>query len=388
MNYFVNVIKRELLKIKRNKFILFSLFVAPVLLSLCVVWTFSEGILTKLPIAVLDNDNSDVTRAIIRAVDATPSVNVKYRIENVYEGQDLIKSGKAYALIIFPHNFKKDLDRSKRPQISYYYNNQMIIVGGSLTKDIQAAIATTIKGIDAQIRMKQGLARDAAISQVSLIGVDERVKSNPYLNYSYFLTYASFAHIYQIFVTLLAIWALGIEFREGTTKQWLECANNSVLTAVFGKLFVYGTILLILMFLSFFSYTILYGAPFRGNFLYCLFSSVVYLFSYQMMGLCFVAVLSNMRFALSCGAFYTSLGFSMAGMTFPATAMPAFGRFYSSLLPVRPYVNLIIDQMMKGFAPKYDLNYLFWILCIGLFGASFIPLLHKHLQDEKLWYQI
>ena len=106
------------------------------------------------------------------------------------------------------------------------------------------------------------------------------------------------------------------------------------------------------------------------------------------MGLAFVAVLSNLRFAMSVGAFYTSLGFSLAGMTFPNMGMPLFARFYSSLLPVRPYVNLLIDQAMKGFMLKYDLIYLFWIMAIGLLGTMFVPLLKKHANNEDLWYQI
>ena len=91
---------------------------------------------------------------------------------------------------------------------------------------------------------------------------------------------------------------------------------------------------------------------------------------------------------MSVGAFYTALGFSLAGMTFPNMGMPLFARFYSSLLPVRPYVNLLIDQAMKGFMLKYDLIYLFWIMAIGLLGTMFVHLLKKHANNEDLWYQI
>ena len=388
MNRFINTIKREISKIKFNKFLMVMLFIAPIVFSIVVIWTFSAGIPKNLPIAVLDLDNSDITRTITRAIDSTPSAKVRYKVENYNQGYDLIKEGKVYAIIVYPKDFKKDLNRNNTPQIVYYYNNQMILIGSIITKDIQSAVMTLTKSVDAQIRMKKGLAKDPTLSKINLIRVDEKIKSNPYLNYSYFLSYAAVAHVFQIFAVLLAVWTLGIEFKEGTTKEWLKEADNSIISAVFGKLSVYLIVLFIQMFIVYGGYVIIYGAPFEGNILFTIFSSGIFLLAYQLIGLAFVAVLSNLRFAMSVGAFYTSLGFSLAGMTFPNMGMPLFARFYSSLLPVRPYVNLLIDQTMKGFMLKYDLIYLFWIMAIGLLGTMFVPLLKKHANNEDLWYQI
>lgn len=388
MNRFINTIKREISKIKSNKFLMVMLFIAPIVFSIIVIWTFSAGIPKNLPIAVLDLDNSDITRTITRAIDSTPSAKVRYKVENYNQGYDLIKEGKVYAIIVYPQNFKKDLNRNNTPKIVYYYNNQMILIGSIITKDIQSTVMTLTKSVDAQIRMKKGLAKDPTLSKINLIRVDEKIKSNPYLNYSYFLSYAAVAHVFQIFAVLLAVWTLGIEFKEGTTKEWLKEADNSIISAAFGKLSVYLIVLLIQMFIVYGGYVIIYGAPFEGNILFTIFSSGIFLLAYQLMGLAFVAVLSNLRFAMSVGAFYTSLGFSLAGMTFPNMGMPLFTRFYSSLLPVRPYVNLLIDQAMKGFMLKYDLIYLFWIMAIGLLGTMFVPLLKKHANNEDLWYQI
>ena len=388
MNRFINTIKREISKIKSNKFLMVMLFIAPIVFSIVVIWTFSAGIPKNLPIAVLDLDNSDITRTITRAIDSTPSAKVRYKVENYNQGYDLIKEGKVYAIIVYPKDFKKDLNRNNTPQIVYYYNNQMILIGSIITKDIQSAVMTLTKSVDAQIRMKKGLAKDPTLSKINLIRVDEKIKSNPYLNYSYFLSYAAVAHVFQIFAVLLAVWTLGIEFKEGTTKEWLKEADNSIISAVFGKLSVYFIVLFIQMFIVYGGYVIIYGAPFEGNILFTIFSSGIFLLAYQLIGLAFVAVLSNLRFAMSVGAFYTSLGFSLAGMTFPNMGMPLFTRLYSSLLPVRPYVNLLIDQTMKGFMLKYDLIYLFWIMAIGLLGTMFVPLLKKHANNEDLWYQI
>lgn len=388
MTGFANTIKREISKIKANTFISVMLFIAPVFFSFVVWFTFSAGTLTNMPIAVLDTDNSDITRNITRAINSTPSVQVKYKVQNYNEGYDLIKSGKAYALIVYPNNFKRDLNKNKQPQIIYYYNNQTILIGGVITKDIQSAVVSVTKSIDAQIRMKKGIAKNAVLSKINLIKVDEHIKSNPYLNYSYFLTYAAIAHVFQVFAVLFAVWSIGCEFKYGTTKEWMKIADNNIITAVFGKLTVYLSILFSQIIIIYACYILLYGAPFEGNLIFTIFSTLIYILAYQFMGMAFISLLSNLRFAMSVGAFYTSLGFSLAGMTYPNMAMPLFVKVYSSILPVKPYVNLIVDQAMKGFSFKYDLIYLFWMILIALFGFLFIIILKRNVYNEDLWYQI
>ena len=138
----------------------------------------------------------------------------------------------------------------------------------------------------------------------------------------------------------------------------------------------------------FFLYSLCYNAPMRGNIIFLGLSSIAFIFAYQMMGLLFVSLTSNLRFSLSVGAFYTSMGFTLAGMTYPVIAMPFFIRAYSSLLPIRPYINVVIDQTLRGFSPIYDIKYVLWILAISLFGILSLPLLKKNMQDKEKWCKV
>ena len=388
MNGFLKTIIRECCILLNNRFMLFVLFVLPIIFACISVSVFISGVATDLPIAICDQDNSDLSRNLTRTVNSTPACKIKFKTSDLREGKDILNGGAAYALLLIPKNFKSDLSLGKRPQIICYYNNQMILVGGVIIKDIQTAISNFIKGASAQIQMKTGVPKYAISSKIMPISFDERVKANPYSNYSYFLTYAAIAHIFQIIATLLAVWTIGREFRYGTTSIWLKNANGSICSAVFGKLFFYNTILLMMLFAIYFSYVLFCSAPFKGNILFSIFGAWIFLFAYQMMGTAFMSVLSNLRFAMSVGAFYTSLGFSFSGMTFPAIALPEFGQFYSSLLPVRPFVNLIINQALRGFSPIYDVKYIFGMLLISIPGILLLPFLKQHAQDESLCYQL
>lgn len=387
-NAFLNVTKREIDKLIKKPMILVIMFVVPLVVCFILGETFKQGTPTNLPIAVLDQDNSAVTRKITRMIDATPACEVKYKVTSAEEGHQLIVGGETYALIIFPRNFTKELYRGMRPKLVYYYNNQMLLIGGIITKDVNGAIQTAMAGINTEIQMKKGLPKDVAISHVNIIKVDEHIRSNPYLNYSYFLSLAAFAHTLQVLITFLAIWAVGIEFKEGTTKQWLEVAENSILTAVFAKLVPYVLGFMLITAIIFLIYFLGYGAPFEGNLVFLIFSTLLFILAYQFLGIMFVAASASLRLSLSCGAFFTALGFTFAGMTYPTIAMPPFAKAYSALLPLRPYINLLIDQSLRGIPVKFDVIYIWWIFALALFGAAFLPELKKKAQDETKWYKV
>ncbi len=387
-NSFLSVIKREIDRIAKKPALLAIMFILPIAICFVLGETFKQGSPKNLPIAVLDLDNSSASRKLVRMVDATSTCQVKYKVASLEEGKQLIVGGQSYALFVIPRDFTRDVLRGTHPQLVFYYNNQMILIGGIISKDVTMAVQTAMAGVNVGIQMRKGIPKDVAISRVNLIRVDEHLRSNPYLNYSYFLSFASFVNTFQILICFVAIWAVGSEFKEGTTKEWMELSGNSILTAVFAKLAPYIISFMGIIALTYLIYIIGYGAPFEGSLWFLTLGTLIFILAYQLIGVMFVAITSNLRLSLSCGAFYTSLGYTFAGMTYPNIGMNLFGRMYSSLLPIRPYVALLIDQTLRGFAPKYDLGYLFWMTVLAVFGASFLPLLKKHVMDETQWYKI
>lgn len=387
MHAFVRVFCREIARLRSCRRMLIMAFAMPPVLVLTVASAFISGTATDLPIAVWDGDGSAVSRHLIRTVDATPAARVAFRVSSPAEGQRLIRGGQAYALLVIPRDFGTDMQMQRRPQLVYYYNYQIIAAAGILLKDVKTAVVSFMSGVTAQMLQKSGIPPQNAASLLNAVRVDERVHANPYFNYSYFLLYAAIAHIFQVFVTLTAVYALGFELRNGTAGDWFETAGGSVAVAVFGKLAPYFLAFLLLAGGCCWVYVVLYDAPFAGNVSFAFLGLAACILACQMMGALFVALTDNLRTALSIGAVYTSLGFSLAGMTFPSFGMPLAARCYSALLPVRPFVGLLADQALRGVPPAYDVRYLLWLLTLAA-GAVFctLPLLRRA-GDKRLWYQ-
>ncbi|MDD3237510.1 MAG: ABC transporter permease [Candidatus Gastranaerophilales bacterium] len=387
MDAFIAVFLRELRRIKNQKKLIFPMFILPIILCFLIFAIFKSGMPRNLPIAVYNADNSSLSRTYVRMLEASPTLNVAYQTTDMQEGRDLIVSGKAYAFIYIPRDFQRDIYKNKAPQLVYYYNNQLLLVGGIVSKEIVVVTRTLMGGINLAVKQKLGVPKGVAMSQLNVVEIDEHVNANPYLNYSYFLGIVSFAHILQILACCVCVWAVGTEFKNGSAIEWLECADNSILIGVLGKIFPYFLSFLFLTLFVDIVYFGISGMPLRGNIPFVILTTVLFILAYQLMGAAFVAYTGSLRFALSSGAFYTALGFTFAGVTYPQIGMPAFAKFYSSLLPISHYMKIMLDQTLRGIPWKYDMPSLYGLIVIILLALCFFPRLKRLALDKTQWYK-
>lgn len=386
MSYF-NVVKREVKRFYKRPLIWTISFILPLCLCLLICLIFSAGSPTNLPVAVLDGDNSEISRIFVRNLNTLPSCNVAYRITDLNEGKQLITEGKIYAILAIPKNFQKDLYRLKQPKLVFYYNNQRILIGGIISKDVNLMIQTMLVGIDAKVRSKHGMPMTEGIKQANLINVYEHIRSNPYFNYQYFLSLIAFGHILQIHIILTSIWALGTEFKLGTAKDWLKTADESIIIAFLGKETPYLIIFSILFAILYFICYGFIGMPYGGNILFGIFATSIFIITGLAVGLIFIGLNGNFRYGLSNAAFYVAMGFAFAGITYPVMEMPLLAKMYSSILVLSYWVRIMIDQSFRVIPVIYDVKYILSMFVLMGLGFLFLPRIKKFAYDEKRWYQ-
>ena len=386
---FKEVVLRETKKIFKSRLAIAITIFIPLTLCLMICLIFSQGSPKNLPVAVLVDDNSSISRMIVRYLNVMPSIEVKYRVSDYRSGNQLLTEGKVYGFVAIPKNFERDIYRLKQPSLLLYYNGQRILIGGIISKDITMLVQTISVGIDAKIRAKRGVPMSEAIKQAYLIKIDDHVRSNPYFNYQYFLSIVAFGHILQISMLLSAVWALGTEFKYGTAKEWLECANNSIVIAFLGKMFPYFCIFTTIFFILYFVYFVLLHAPYSGNILIGFIINIMFIITCLTMSAIFLIVArGNFRLALSSSAFYVAMGFAFAGVTFPVMSMPLAAKIYSAILPLSYYAQVMIDQSLKNIPAIYDLKFAIALTGLGLWGIVNLPLLKMFALDENRWYKL
>ena len=379
------VMRRELQRIARQPMYRVLMVLLPLLSFAFFAVLFREGVARNIPVAVLDEDRTPLSRKATQMIDDTPTAMVSYEVQSMEEAERLMLEGKISAIIHIPAFFEKNILSNTQTSIQSSVSGTNITVNGLLSKDIQTAVTTFQAGVQLQLLMAQGLTEKQAMAQIQPVRFIKHVLFNPYVNYSYYLSPSFMPMMLMIFSMLVTIFAIGTELKHGTAREWMDTANGSALAALAGKMLpLIATMLLmtLLMFLILFK---IVGVPLNGSLGMLIGGCTLFVLAYMSIGILIISLLSNLRLSLSLGGGYSVLAFTFSGLTFPIMAMYPVIQVFSKFFPFTYYTDLFIDQALRG-APAIDSV---WDMgCIALFivlPMLCLPRLHKICTDEKYW---
>jgi ABC-2 type transport system permease protein len=380
------VLRRELRRIATRPLEPLLLVVLPAL-SLAFTWAiFSAGLPRELPVAVVDQDHSPLSRQLTRMIDAAHTIRVSERPADAMEAEELILSGRVYAYVLFPEGLERDVKRGQAETIVAYTNAQLLVPASLVKRDLLAATRTLSAGIKMRRLRAAGETEASARVRVEPVRADVHVLFNPQLNYVSYIFVALFPSLLHIFVLLAAVNSVGSELREGTAGGWLDVANGSIARALAGKLLPSTLAFLAVATAAMAVLFGVAGVPMRGSLPLLLLGTLLFVLAYQAVGVLLVALFANLRFATSVAAFLASPAFAYTGITFPMMGMPAFARFWGALLPLTYYLKILVDQAMKGAPTAVSASSLLALAAVAVLAPLLAwPRLRRVLRDERFW---
>ncbi len=370
------VIRRELaIWRKRPVYIAGSVLV----MAFCTLFylTFlGKGVPDDVPIGIVDMDNSTLTRNFVRQLDATQLGKV-IRYPDFAMAREDMQKGVITSVCVLPEGMYADVQAHRKPCFTFYVNT-LYFLGGSLAyKDILTMINLTSGAIQKEEMMMKGIDEQSIIGQLRPIDIDVHMPGNPTMNYGGYLSNMMLPGVLEMIIVILIIYSFGTELKYGTSVHLLEKTGNDIVTAIGGKMALYT---LLFTFLAFSLEFILYGwmkFPLQGSVGWMLLNAFLLVISSEAVGLFIIGCVPVLRFAISIGALYSVMAFSMSGFTLPVEAMPAGIQGLAAIFPLRHYYHIYVQCGMfgTGFAGC-------WKEIVHLLLFCFIPLavmlrLHK-----------
>ena len=80
----------------------------PVMWLLFVANTFGTGLMTKLPVGLVNEDGGPLARELVMVLDAVPSLGLR-GFETATEAEAALSRAETYGTIVIPRDFTKDL---------------------------------------------------------------------------------------------------------------------------------------------------------------------------------------------------------------------------------------------------------------------------------------
>ncbi len=321
---------RELGWLRRRPFLLALTTLVPLVLSALLTAVFSTGLATRLPIGVLDLDSSELSRSVIRLVDATPDTAVAVRVAELAEGRNMILSGRILGLLMLPVNLERDVLAGRRPEVVFFYNTQMMTPGNLVLRGVNAAVPSAAAGVRLSLRTAQGQPVEAAEAALAPIPVQTNPLFNPTLNYVHFLLAALLPSLLQIVVVTASAYSAGLDVQTPHRLKILRRLGGGLWPALAGKMLPYTLLFLMVLGLPDAVLFGVYGLPLRGQ-------------------------------------GWLLLLFGFMGIGFPRLGMNAFAYGWGSILPGTWYLTARIDQTVRG--TPLDLSWKPVLILLAFVGA-------------------
>lgn len=378
----LNIAKREVLRIAVRPLYLFCMIIAPVFCYLFFTTLMANGLPTDLPAGVVDLDNTSTTRNIIRNLDAFQQTHIVAHYPSVMEARKAIQRGEIYSFYYIPEGTTEATLASRQPKVSFYVNYSYLIAGSLLYKDQRTISELAAGAVGRATLYAKGATEDQAMAFLQPIVIDTHALNNPWLNYSVYLCNTLFPGILMLLIFLTTIYALGEEVKNGTGRELMRLADNSITKVLIGKLLPHTLVFFVI---AVFYNVYLYGYlhyPCHSGIFPMLLAGLLLVLSSQAFGVFLFGLFGSFRLALSAASLWGVISFSISGFTFPVMAMHPTLQALCVLFPLRHYYLLYVNFALNGYPLIYA-----WQAVAALLVFLLLPfLVLKKLRTILLQY--
>lgn len=319
-------------------------------IAFCAIFflTFlKDGLPSDVPIGLVDYDYSSTSRNFCQQLDATQLGKVVH-YDSFAAAREDMNRGKIAAVCVVPVGMNDDIQANRQPKITFYVNGLYFVSGALAWKDLLQMVNLTNGAVQRQAFRARGYNDSQIMGMIRPVDVDVHQIGNVGTNYNYYLSSVLLPGVLEMIVIIVLIYSLGAELKYGTSRHLLQTSGNSIVTALAGKLLVWtltfsaiGLILILLLFhrLHF---------PLAGSIWNMFLGIFLMIFASEAIAIFILEMLPVPRLALSIGALYSVLGFSLSGFTLPIEAMPPYIQGLAAAFPLRHYYLFYVQEAIFG----------------------------------------
>ena len=386
MNNLINiwhVLLRELRRIVSRPLYLGATIGAMLVAVFFFMTLMARGAAEKMPVAIVDLDQTTISRRVCHEMQATSSVDIILITNSYPEAREAMQQGHIYGIFVIPEGFYRDLVAFKRPQLDFYVTNAYTVGGNTSYKQMLTMANLASGAFQREVLRKKGMTDDVIMNRIQPVAIEGHMLTNPWGNYTIYLVSTVLPGILGVIALMMTIFAIGFELKTKTSTQWLKTAGGNYTIAMIGKLIPYTVIYLTLGIVCHILFYNIADFPVLGSHARLLFGQLLYIMAMEIMGIVLIGCLPTLRDALSVGALYAMLGFSLSGFTYPNMAMLPMVKALSNLEPLRHYYLIYVNEALMG-APA--INSMPHALALAAFivpALCVAPRLHRALKYQN-----
>ena len=326
---------KEFLQLRRDRLTLATMITIP-LMQLLLFGYAINTMPRDLPTAVLLQENSDVGRSILKALENTRYFKVTRVVRDEAEFDRLLQSGAVLFAVEVPANFERALRRGDRPAL---------LVAADATDPVASGSALGTLG---QL-VQTALANERAIPDQTAPAFDIRqhARYNPAAVSQLNIVPGLLGVILTL--TMLIFTALSVtrEIERGTMENLLAMPIRP-LEIMLGKITPYIGIGFLQAALIVVAAVVLFGVPILGDVSEFALLTTLFVATNLSIGYTFSTLAQNQLQAVQMAMMFFLPNMLLSGFLFPFAGMPKWAQYVGETLPVTHYVRIVRAIMLKG----------------------------------------
>jgi ABC-2 type transport system permease protein len=367
------VIKGEWQTLFADPGVLLILLGTVVLYSFFYPLPYLPEVVREVPVAVVDQDRSALSRRLVRMSDAHPALRIALQAQSVAEAEAAVQAGRVSGLIVIPAGFDRTIARGGQASVGLYADANYFL----LYRQAMTGMATVARTLSAGIEIRRLQAGGKTARQAAALQRPLRLEAIPLFNpgegYATYVVPAVLVLILQ--QTLL----IGIGMVGGTARERGALpgpGGPGPLALLAGKTAVYLSLYAIHGIYYFFILFRIYGFPLRGAPLAVMAFLLPFLLAVILLALLLEGFFPRRETAIQVLLFTSLPAVFLAGFAWPAEAIPGWLRIPSFLIPSTAGIEgfLRIQAMGAGLGEVQPEWLTLWGLCLlyGLLAYLFL----------------
>ena len=363
---FWNTFNTEWKSIKTDKAVA-STFVSVAFIILIVyTYIYSNQVVVEVPIAVVNQDATKMSRDYIAMLDATEGTKTITTFTDLQEAKTAYYSRKVQGIVIIPKNFEKDIRSGKQTGITTFSDAANMVFYKRFLSDITTINGYFSAGIFIKKEMAKGVTFDKAQQNYTPVQAISTSLFNTTSGYATYMIPVLTALIIQL------VLLMGIGILSGSRRETVTTHTNfprllhkgGTIPVLLAKACLYTLIFMVIIPIQVGIVYTLFGIPMRSPLLSIYVFMIPYVFSVVFLGITISSLFKRREDSIIFLVLLSIPSLMLSGLSFPMEGVSPFYQFISRLIPSTPGINgfVRLTQMEASFLEILnEWNHL-WIL--------------------------
>ena len=337
---------------------------------------YSSNIVKYIPVIVCDEEQSTLSRELIRDFDSSDSFRVLAYAASQEEMQTALQDKSAYAALVIPRDFSRQIKTGGASNMLFVVNGSNIVItniASSAAQDISAAFSDKVAASRAALRT--GGNQEQLAKRISPVSCHLRVLNNPTQGYMLFF----------LLGLAMAAFQQGIFFSAGAGVQaeYVKREAISFVRLLLGKLITYWSLsmlsfLFVVMLAEYF-----WGICLKGPMTELMGLASAFSFAFIAFSLLVSALFHNELQFVRASILYPVPAFIFAGYTWPQESMGPVMHGISYFFPMAWFSNAVRQLFTAGRAAHLT-EHIVVLLTLGIGFYILANLVFRYRQRKFL----